>query len=317
MKTLLIVSGSVLLLSAALFFVLTLICFVIPFYSKREKAPPKEEFRIPTGEIYEPFREQMVAWMKETRATPSKEYFITSFDGLTLHGVYYESIPGAPVELMFHGYRGSAERDLCGGMQRCFSLGRNAFIVDQRASGKSGGHVISFGINESRDCLSWVDHLIKTLGPDVRIILCGISMGASTVMLASGSKLPENVVGVLADCGFSSAKEIIVSVIKKMGLPPRLLYPFVRLGARLWGGFDPESDSPLEAVRRSSVPTVFFHGEDDDFVPCEMSRACFEACASEKKLVTVPGAGHGLSYLVDPGLYLSSLREFFPEHTKL
>lgn len=316
MKTFFIVCGITLAVLVLLFFAVTFICFIIPFYARRKTTAPTEEFSIPQGEVYEPFRDKMVSWMKETRATPSKEYYITSFDGLKLHGVFYENVPGAPVELMFHGYRGTAERDLCGGMQRCFSLGRNAFIVDQRTSGKSEGNVISFGINESRDCLAWVDFLVKTLGEDVKIILCGISMGATTVMLASGKDLPKNVVGVLADCGFSTAKEIITAVIKKMGLPPRLLYPFVRLGARIFGGFDPESDSAVEAVKRSRVPVIFIHGEEDDFVPCHMSRACFEACASKKKLVTVPGAGHGLAYLVDPELYLTSLAEFFPDYTK-
>ena len=54
--------------------------------------------------------------------------------------------------------------------------------------------------------------------------------------------------------------------------------------------------------------------ESDDFVPCEMSRICYEACSSQKKqLVTVPGAGHGLSYPVDPDGYLGALREFFAD----
>ena len=81
---------------------------------------------------------------------------------------------------MFHGYRGSSERDLCGGVQRCFKLGRSALLVDQRAHGRSDGHIISFGVNERKDCLAWVDFMVKHFGPDVKIILTGISMGAST-----------------------------------------------------------------------------------------------------------------------------------------
>ena len=71
--------------------------------------------------------------------------------------------------------------------------------------------------------------------------------------------------------------------------------------------------TPLEAVKRATVPVIFFHGEKDDFVPCQMSRELYEACASPKKLVTVPEAGHGLSYPVQPQVYLRALREFFPE----
>ena len=42
-----------------------------------------------------------------------------------------------------------------------------------------------------------------------------------------------------------------------------------------------------------------------------MSRINFDACASEKKLITVPGAGHGLCYSVAPEEYLQALRDFF------
>ena len=96
-----------------------------------------------------------------------------------------------------------------------------------------------------------------------------------------------------------------------MKLPVGPAYPFVRLGAKLFGGFDLEEDSPEEAMKRCKVPVIFFHGEDDDFVPCDMSRKCHEVCTGKKMLVTIPGAGHGLSYPVDPETYLQALRDFF------
>lgn len=285
------------------------ICFRMAFYADRR--PIGEEYPIPEGEIYEPYRDQMVAWMKETRATPHEDMEIQSFDGLTLRGKYYECVPGGPIELMFHGYRGNADRDLCGGMQRCFELKRNTLIVDQRACGNSEGNIITFGIHESDDCHRWIAHLIQRFGPEVKILITGISMGASTVMLAAGRELPKQVVGVLADCGYTSAEDIIKVVIRYMKLPPKLAYPFVKLGAKLFGHFDPDSDSPIEAMRRCKVPVMFIHGEADDFVPCDMSRRNFGACAAEKKLWTVPGAGHGLSFLVDKPGYMQALHGFF------
>lgn len=286
-------------------------CYRIAFYVPDRVPPATDVIDTPEGAIYDPFRAQMEQWTREMRAMPHEDVQTTSFDGLSLHGVYYEYAPGAPIELMFHGYRGTAERDLCGGVQRCFQLGRSALIVDQRCSGKSGGHTISFGVNEHRDCLTWVAFMLQHFGPDVRIILTGISMGASTVLMAAGKPLPPNVIGVLADCGFTSAQEIIRTVIRQMGLPPKLAYPFVKLAARLYGHFDLEGTPAVEAVRSCTVPVIFFHGEDDAYVPCDMSRRNFEACASRKHLVTVPGAGHGLSYLVQPQRYLQELRDFF------
>ena len=301
----------ILLGCVALILLISFICFFMAFWVPKHRPVGEDEYPTPEGKVYEPFRERMVNWMRETRKLPHEDFYIDSFDGLKLHGRYYEYAPGAPIELMFHGYRGTADRDLCGGVQRCFALKRSALVVDQRASNYSEGHVITFGIKEHKDCHKWVDFMVEHFGPEVKIILTGISMGASTVLMAAGSPLPPQVKGVLADCGFTSAKEIIYKVIRQMKLPPKLLYPFVRLAAKIFGGFDLESFSALEAVQKATLPIIFFHGEDDDFVPCSMSEENFAACASRKALVTIPGAGHGLSYPVDKQGYLNALENFF------
>ena len=295
---------------AALLFI-TYLCYRMAFYADRSL--PQEEYPLPDGELYEPYREKMINWIKETRQMPHEDVEITSFDGLKLRGRYFEFSPDAPVELMFHGYRGSSEQDLSGGVQRCFKVGHSALVVDQRASGRSEGKNITFGIYESRDCHSWIEFACRHFGPERKLILCGISMGAATVLMAAGRELPDNVIGVLADCGYTSPKEIICEVIRQMKLPPKLSYPFVRLAARLFAGFDLEADSPLEAAARCKVPVILYHGEDDVFVPCHMSRRNYEACNARKAFITVPGAGHGLAYAVQPERYLQTLREFFLE----
>lgn len=289
------------------------VCFLIGFYSPPRKPLPEGQIDLPEGEIYEPFHPAMKRWAEEARALPQEPVQITTPDGLTLRGIYYEFSPDAPVEIMVHGYRGNSERDMSGGVQRCFRLGHSALIVDQRASGKSDGSVITFGIREHQDCLLWLDYVLRRFGPDVRVILTGISMGAATVMMTADKNLPENVMGILADCGYTSPKDIILEVIPKMKLPAKLMYPFVRLGAILFGHFDPEADSPGKALQNSTVPVIFFHGDGDDFVPCAMSRENFGVCASRKKLVIVPGAGHGLAYPTDIEGYLKEVKEFFAE----
>jgi len=298
-------------LAAAVALLLSWFCFHIVFFSSRRKPFDEEAVMTPSGAVYDPFRPQMEQWIRQTRAMPGQRLSIRSFDGLILCGTYYEYAPGAPIELMFHGYRGTSERDLCGGVQRCFALGHSALIVDQRGCGRSGGDTITFGIREKRDCRAWVELAVSTWGPDCRIILTGISMGASTVLMAAGGDLPEQVVGVLADCGFTGAEDIIKKVMRQIHLPASLLYPFVAWGARIFGRFDVGEDSALEAMGRCRLPVIFFHGEADDYVPCDMSRRNYEACTARKMLVTVPGAGHGLSFPVAPDCYLAAMREFF------
>lgn len=295
----------------AALFLATYWCYRIAFYADR--SIPQEEYPLPQGEIYEPCREQIKQWIRQIRQMPHEDVEITSFDGLKLRGRFYEYAPDAPIELLFHGYRGTSEQDMSGGVLRCFQVGHSALLVDQRACGKSEGNKITFGIYESRDCHSWISYVQQRFGQQRKLILCGISMGAATVLMAAGRPLPPAVAGVLADCGYTSPRDIIREVIRQMKLPPKLCYPFVRLAARLFAGFDLEEDSPIEAATRCQVPVIFFHGESDDFVPCEMSRRNFEACSAKKELVTVPGAGHGLSYFLEPERYLQAVRDFFRE----
>ena len=290
------------------------ICFFKTFFAFRGKKKNKNAFPVPLAKAYEPYREQMVGWIKEVGEMQRKDFSLRSEDGLLLVGHYFEYSKDAPIELMFHGYRGSSVRDLSGGVHRAFELGHSALIVDHRASGDSEGRVITFGIKESRDARLWVDLIVREIDPDAKIILTGISMGAATVMTVASMELPPNVVGVLADCGYTSTREIIKKVIRDMKLPADLLYPFARLSARLFGGFDPEESSAIESMKKCTLPVIFFHGDADTFVPCEMSVENHAACASEKKrLVITEGAGHGLCYPKDPELYLSEMRAFFGE----
>ena len=287
------------------------VCYRIMLYSKPRRMPGEGEYEIPEGEIYAVFKEDMIGWTKMIRAYPYKEYSIQSFDGLTLRAKLYEYKPGAPIELMFHGYRGYAERDLNGGVERCFKLGHSALLIDHRGAGYSDGHVITFGILEKRDALRWVDFAVKEFGEDAKLILTGISMGAATVMMVAGEPLPPQIRYVLADCGYTSPREIISKVMRDLKLPPALLYPCATLGARLFGRFNLNEDSPLEAMARCKVPVVFAHGDADDFVPYDMSVRLCEVCTGRhKKLITIHGAGHGLAFPVARDEYVAALAEF-------
>lgn len=287
-----------------------LVCFFMAFYSPKRPATRPESDLFPPGKIYEPYHPRMRQWIEQVAAMEYEAFTVTAADGLTLKGKYYEFTPDSPVEILFHGYRGLAERDLCGAVQRCFAVGHSALLVDQRAGGLSDGHVITFGVKESADVPVWVQAVTDRFGAQRPIILAGVSMGATTVLLAAGKPLPPNVVGVLADCGYSTAPAIIKKVIRRMHLPADLLYPLVRLGAVLYGGFDPNKADCPKALAQATLPVIFFHGETDDFVPCEMSRENYAACAAPKRLVTTPGAGHGLCYPADEEGYIEAVREF-------
>ena len=307
----LIITLAIIAVLIILILITSYICFYMAFYNAERNKEDKEAYSIPEGKIYEPHREQMIAWQEQIDDMPHDDVEVISFDGLRLRGKYYELDKNAPIELMMHGYRGNSRRDLCGGVNRAFEVGHNVLLVDQRASGNSEGNVISFGINESKDALTWIDYLQERFGEDSKIILTGVSMGASTVMMCIERGLPKCVKGILADCGYSSTKDIIKKVIKEMHLPANILYPFVKLGAKIFGKFNLEEIVPVEAVKKSPVPILFAHGDIDDFVPYYMSVDCYNACTSKKILVTIKGAGHGLCYPSSPEEYVKKISEFY------
>lgn len=276
-------------------------------------SPPsrKEDPRhIPNKEQYQQVAEGILALVDNIEQYPFEQVNIKSEDGLTLAGRYYHVRDGGPVVIAFHGYRSTAYRDCAGMFKLCMELGYNVLLPDMRAHGKSQGRVITLGIRERYDCLHWVEYIVRRCGENSRILLSGCSMGAATVMM-SAELLPVQVKGIACDCGYSSPRAIMMDVSQKMHMQPKLAYFFLRLSARLLGGFDPDERNSLQSLENSHVPALFIHGEDDRYVPCSMAYENYAACAAGiKQLLTVPGAGHGLSFLVDEAAYREAVYAF-------
>ncbi len=289
-----------------LLFAVTYITYRLTFYQSKKKRGGT--LKMPGGEQYKahkPLTDRLIA---ELLQIPFEEVSVTAHDGKRLYGRYYHARDGAPLAILMHGYRGNAIRDFCGGHKLARESGHNILLVDQRAHGRSEGHSITFGIRESEDCLVWAAYAARRF-PKSRIYLSGVSMGASTVLTASALPLPPTVAAIVADCPFSSPTAIIRKVMKQNGYP-LFLFPFLRLGARLFGGFSLNESSAASAVKSARVPILLIHGESDLFVPHEMSREIYEACASKKRLLLFEGAGHGLSYMADSERYVREFRDF-------
>lgn len=300
-----ILGGGIFLLALIVGF--SFYAFRVAFYSSPKRNNNPHDF--PDGESFKRAEGVMHSLIDELSAYAYEEVSVTSFDGLKLYARYYHVCDGAPLQIQVHGYRGVATRDFCGGAKLAREVGHNILLIDHRAHGKSEGKVITFGINESRDLLTWIDYAVRRFGSEQKIILTGVSMGGATVLHASSLPLPKNVVGIIADCPYSSPEAIIKKVCGGMGFPVSITMPFVKLGARLFGGFKLQGGA-VNSVKECSVPILICHGEADDFVPVQMAREIFEACASEKYLFTVPNAGHGISFIEDPDGYKAQLNNF-------
>ncbi len=240
---------------------------------------------------------------------PYEDVEITSYDGKRLHARYYHVRDGAPVAIQLHGYRSISIRDFSGGASECIELGQNVLLPDQRGHGMSEGKTIAFGIKERFDCIEWAKYVERRFGKDTKIILYGLSMGAATVLMASELPLPESVKAVVADCPYSDVGGIIKKVLRDMKLPVWMIFPFVWLGALIFGGFNLNASSPLKAVSSTKLPILLIHGSGDKFVPCTMS----DDIAKAGKTVTylkIPEARHGLSMVYDKDKYIATLKDF-------
>lgn len=298
--------------AAALVLAAAYYCYRLAFYNANDRTD--DPMRIPPGEQYAAVSEKMTALVREVQDAPFESVSITSFDGTVLAGRLYQGPEGAPVLIQMHGYRGNAVREFCGGWQLAKELQCHTLVVDQRGHGSSGGHTISFGVLERYDCREWVRFVIDRFGKATPIILSGISMGAATVLMASELQLPGNVKAILADCPYSSPGAIIRKVCRDAKIPGWLGWPFVALGGLIFGRFCLWSSSAVKAVRNTEIPIHLIHGEADLFVPCDMSREILDAAAGKCSLYTVAGAGHGISYLVDPEGYTRSVMKFIKGH---
>ena len=248
----------------------------------------------------------------------AEDVFLPSYDGLRLHGQLLQQ-PGAKgTILLFHGYRSSWIIDFSIVLPYYYSLGYNLLAVDERAHGQSEGVYITFGIHERRDAATWAQYAAMHFGPDHPLVLGGLSMGATTVLLASCFDFPANVRAIIADCGFTSPYEIAKSVLRRDApkAPVSLLLPLCSLVTRLFAGFGLRDGSTIDAVRESRYPILFIHGTGDTFVPCEMTKEAYAACTSEKELILVDSAEHGKSYLVEKDRVEKALCRFLAAYTE-
>lgn len=263
---------------------------------------------------YGKYYENIVVGDKFLKENPSQEVQIQSYDGLKLSGVWVPAENPKGTILLAHGYRSSKMVDFSLAFGMYHALGMNILIPDQRTHGKSEGKYITFGVKESRDMQSWISYHNKTFG-EIPLILSGLSMGASTMLYLADQDLPENVKGIIADCGFTSPREIIKSVFHSViHLPAAPTLWVTDLFARLFAGFSLTEKDTRRTLENSKLPVLLVHGVDDGFVPCEMTRQAYAACKEPKELLLVDGADHGVSFLVDKDRYVKTVIAFLEKH---
>lgn len=254
-----------------------------------------------------PYYEGIKAGHEWLQAHGAQDVYMQSHDGLKLHGLWVPAENAKATVILVHGYHSCVLTDFSLAFPRYFNRGFNLLLPTHRAHGKSEGKYTTFGVLESKDILGWIEFHNQHFG-DLPIMLSGMSMGASTVMYLAGEDLPKNVCAINADCGFTSPREIIGKVFRDAThIPARPFLWATELFARFFGGFSLNEKDSTKTLAKNKLPILLVHGLKDDFVPCDMTRRGYAACAGQKQMLLVEGATHGTSYLHATEQYLAQI----------
>lgn len=260
---------------------------------------------------YYQMREDGKAWYREQ---PVEKVHIFSPRGERLHAdMLLSEKPSNVWVISLHGFRCSPEID--GVIVQVFhDWGYNVLCPYLCGHGESEARYVSMGWHDRIDTVAWAEYLVREFG-DVQIVLHGISMGGATVMMTTGENLPKQVICAVEDCGYSSVWDIFAVQAREMmnyGTFP-FLYAADTVTKRK-AGFGLKEASCVEQLKKSKTPTLFIHGDKDDFVPFWMLSRVYESAACEKQQLVIPGAAHAEAAGKDPELYFGTVKAFIEKY---
>ena len=227
----------------------------------------------------------------------AENWKLHSFDKLTLRATHFEPEQDSHRwVLILHGY-GLTQAHIWSYANAYLQHGYHVVTPDLRASGTSDGVYVTMGALEARDVADWARRIVS-VDPNARIVMHGVSMGASAVMLSTGENLPTNVVAVVEDSGYANIYDLFaIELDKILSLPAYPLLDAADLVCEYRAGFSFRKASPVEAIRRSRLPILFIHGLADRLVPFTMMQTLYNASPSPmKETLVIEKIGHGALY---------------------
>lgn len=248
-------------------------------------------------------------------AMPHETVQLPAKDGAILIGHWFPSPNPKRIIVAMHGWRSGWNWDFGMIAPFLFENGCSVLFAEQRGQNDSGGDCMGLGALERYDCQYWAHWVDCHNNAELPIYLAGVSMGASTVLMASALPLPDRVRGLFADCGFTSPHAICKHVVEhNLHLNYSLRAPFANALCKKRNYEGLNSCSAIDSLKSCKIPVLFVHGADDCFVPVSMTYENYKACAGPKSLFIVPGADHGMSYYTDRAGYEKAVLNFWKQY---
>lgn len=252
--------------------------------------------------------EEITAWTEQQNFEIVE---IKSGDGLKLKARFLKNAnPSGKAVILAHGYKGNSEQ-MPGITKFYYEEGYDILKPDARGHGLSEGDYIGYGWDDRKDYVRWASYLADKEG-ERDIFLHGFSMGAATVLMASGEKLPEQVKGIIADSGYTTVSEELSHQLKYLyHLPSFPVMQVTSAITKVRAGYTFGEASAIDSVAKNKLPLLIIHGDKDELVPTEMAERIYEKAKSDKELWIVPGAGHTEAYTIAEKEYQDKLKAFW------
>lgn len=234
---------------------------------------------------------------------PSDGVLLTTIDDIHLHAEHLTPLPDDDVGVavvVLHGFAARSSKPAYARLADHLAARANVLTVDMRGHGRSSG-ASSLGDRETEDVRAAVDWF-RDRGND-RVVLVGVSMGATSAILAASRGVPASaVVAISAPAVFEEhPRSSAMQDLKRLWHSPvrrRLL--------RTIGGVDlvpPEAFAPdrmpIEAIAGLDVPVLVVHGVDDHYFPAQDALDLAAAAPDATLWLEPAGFGHaedGLSH---------------------
>ncbi|MEE8471332.1 MAG: alpha/beta fold hydrolase, partial [Dehalococcoidia bacterium] len=175
--------------------------------------------------------------------------------------------------------------------------GINLFVADYRGYGQSGGTPsFSTTVSDAHVVFDYFRDTLRSAGYNGPLFVMGRSLGSLSAVELASSHVQE-LKGLIIESGFASPGQFFR--YSNISLQPSYLDEFEK--------------ASLDRIRSITVPVLIIHGEYDEIIPYEQAQILYRNAGSkDKKLVTIPRAGHNDIMLLGMEQYFSAIREFVP-----
>ena len=246
-------------------------------------------------------------WREEMK-NKGEEWYLSSYDNLKLHASFRRN-DSHNYAILCHGFTGSSV-EMMGRAEYLYGKGYSVLLPDARAHGQSEGRYRGMGYLEKKDSQGWIAKIVD-MDKEANIVLFGQSMGAATVIMTGGEKLPANIKAIIADCSYTSVWDEFSLQIREMyHLPSFPIMNIANVISKYKVGYSFTEASPLAAISKNKIPILLIHGMEDSFVPYTYLDKLYQAAHEPKQKLGIEGAGHCMSVVKDGELYWKTIDHF-------